>query len=172
MIDRIDIVTRPGHRSQGQLHAGGRTMLCALGRSGIGIKRREGDGVTPLGRHRLLSIQTRHDRSVGLGPVRAYEPIRPNDGWCDAVTDRNYNRRVPLPYPASHESLWREDALYDVIGILDVNIRQRLTCGGSAIFFHLATPDYRQTEGCMAISRADMRWLLPRLGPETLFIVR
>ena len=62
----------------------------------------------------------------------------------------------------------RDDRLYDVVIVMDHNITSRMSLGGSAIFFHIAKPDYPPTEGCVAISPADMRWLLPRIGPKTV----
>ena len=140
-------------------------MRCALGRSGIGINKREGDGKTPRGTFDLLNVRIRHDKmktNISGLPIR---PIRKGQGWCDALGDRNYNREVKLPYAASHEVLMRDDHLYDVFIVLDFNIRNRMSRGGSAIFFHLARETYTPTEGCVAISRADMKWLLPRLRP-------
>ena len=40
--------------------------------------------------------------------------------------DRNYNRPVRLPYPASHEALYRDDALYDLLVVLSVEDQERL----------------------------------------------
>ena len=164
---------RPGNATQGLLHAGNRTLRCALGRSGIGIKRGEGDGVTPLGRFRLLGAMIRAERISVRSAAIDLTQILPTDGWCDAPGDRNYNRPVGLPYPASHEKLSRDDHLYDVAIVMDYNITRRLTAkgGGSAIFFHLARDNYSPTEGCVAISRRDMLWLLPRIGPETEMVI-
>lgn len=164
----LTVRTAPGSKTRGLLTADGRTMPCALGRSGIGIKRGEGDGITPLGRFSLLSAMVRADRVPVRSSRFALTFIGPHDGWCDATGDRNYNCPVPLPYPASHEKLAREDHLYDIAIVMDHNITQRMSVGGSAIFFHLAHDDYRPTEGCIAISREDMLWLLPRIGPETV----
>lgn len=72
---------------------------------------------------------------------------------------------------ASHEKLKRDDHLYDMVVVMDHNVTRHLSVGGSAIFFHLAYDDYRPTEGCVAISRRDMEWLLPRIGPQTIMIV-
>jgi L,D-peptidoglycan transpeptidase YkuD (ErfK/YbiS/YcfS/YnhG family) len=101
----------------------------------------------------------------------ALHRIGRGDGWCDEQGDRNYNCPVGLPYRASHEQLWRQDHLYDVALVMDFNIRQHLGVGGSAIFFHIAHEDYRPTEGCVAVSRTDMLWLLPRIGTRTVMIV-
>lgn len=98
-------------------------------------------------------------------------PIRACDGWCDEPGDRNYNRKVCLPYDGCHESLARSDHLYDTVIVLDFNICRRMQVGGSGIFFHLARSKYTPTEGCVAISSSDMDWLLPRVGPRTVMVI-
>ncbi len=171
MLNLLRVRKNPGSKTEGLLVAESRAIRCALGRSGIGIKRGEGDGITPLGAHRLIEAYIRTD-SV---PIRAshfpLSEINEQDGWCDAVGDANYNRHVNLPYPASYERMKRDDHLYDVVVVMDHNITRRMSVGGSAIFFHLAHDDYRSTEGCVAISRKDMLWLLPQIGPETVMMV-
>lgn len=170
-LKTLHVRPRPGHRCQGQLLAAGRIIRCALGRSGIGINKREGDGKTPVGRFALLALHLRPNTFCQSHHAFAVNLITPNQGWCDAVEDRNYNRLVSLPYPASHEKLTRDDHLYDVFLEMDYNSSRRLGRGGSAIFFHLAHDDYRPTEGCVTISRADMAWLLPRIGPHTQIVI-
>ncbi|MHB2266968.1 L,D-transpeptidase family protein [Aliihoeflea sp. PC F10.4] len=169
------MVVRPAplDQRQGLLAIGGRVIRCALGKGGISAFKREGDGATPLGRMRVLSAYVRRDRMRPLASGLSLTPIRAADGWCDAPGDRNYNWPVRLPYPASCERMRRDDHLYDVVIVLDANIRPRRRGMGSAIFFHLARPGYLPTEGCVAVSRRDMEWLLPRLSPRTnLTVVR
>jgi L,D-peptidoglycan transpeptidase YkuD (ErfK/YbiS/YcfS/YnhG family) len=131
------------------------------------MRKREGDGATPSGVWRLTQVLYRADRvqrpRTGL-PVR---PLKVDDGWCDAVGDRNYNRAVRHPYAASAERLWREDALYDVIVVLDHNRRPRVQGAGSAIFMHVARPGYRPTEGCIALARHHLALVLARAGSST-----
>jgi L,D-peptidoglycan transpeptidase YkuD (ErfK/YbiS/YcfS/YnhG family) len=92
-------------------------------------------------------------------------------GWCDAPGDRRYNRLVRLPYAASHEKLWRDDHLYDVVIVTDHNLRPTLRGGGSAIFFHVREPKGGPTGGCIAVDLADMRKLLPHIGRKTRLVV-
>jgi L,D-peptidoglycan transpeptidase YkuD (ErfK/YbiS/YcfS/YnhG family) len=91
--------------------------------------------------------------------------IAAHDGWCDAPADRNYNRPVRLPYAATAEHLWRSDALYDVVVVLDYNERPCMRGRGSAIFMHVARPGYAPTEGCIALARPHLLRLLERLAP-------
>ncbi|MCO6391439.1 L,D-transpeptidase family protein [Aliihoeflea aestuarii] len=167
------MVVRPAplDQRQGLLCVAGRVIRCALGRGGIKTIKREGDGATPLGSMRLMHAFVRRDRMRPLFSGLSLKPIGEDDGWCDAPADRNYNRPVSLPYKASHERMRRGDHLYDVVIVLDANMRPRKRGMGSAIFFHLARPGYLPTEGCVAISRRDLEWLLPRLSPKTVLTV-
>jgi L,D-peptidoglycan transpeptidase YkuD (ErfK/YbiS/YcfS/YnhG family) len=99
-------------------------------------------------------------------------PLRPTDGWCDAVGDRNYNRWVKHPYPASAERLWREDGLYDVVIVLSFNVVPRIQGRGSAIFIHCARPGYPPTAGCIALACAQLLRLVERLPPRARICVR
>ena len=150
---------------RGSVRLGDLNLPCALGRSGRRVRKREGDGATPVGCWRALGVLYRADRvgrpSTGL-PVRR---IRPSDGWCDAPADRNYNRPVRIPYAASAESLWRSDRLYDVVVVLGYNTRPRMRGRGSAIFMHVARPGYAPTEGCIALKQEHLLLLLRQLGP-------
>ncbi len=165
-------VTALSYRSdRGWLADGTRRYPVALGRSGRRARKREGDGATPRGLWRLLEVFYRPDR--GLRP-RSGLPIRrisQGDGWCDAPNDRNYNRPVRLPYPASAEDLWRTDHLYDLVVVLDHNRRPRVRGGGSAIFLHIARAGYRPTEGCIALSAKDLTQLIGRLRPGAQILV-
>lgn len=162
----------PRTTTRGLLQAGRRVLPCALGRSGIGAVKREGDGRSPHGSYRLLSAMFRADRTKIRKSRLPARRITAAGGWCDAVGHRLYNRPVTLPFPASHEKLKRKDHLYDLVIVMDHNISRHMTRGGSAIFFHLAHDDYRPTEGCVAISPAHMHWLWPRLGTKTRLVLR
>ena len=165
----LHVCVRSSHATRGRLLGGGVDMAAAIGRSGLMARKREGDGASPRGEFRILGGFYRPDR-FRVKPRSGVPllPLRQDDGWCDDPADRNYNRPVPHPYPASHEAMWRGDHVYDIVLVLDFNIRPRIRGGGSAIFFHLARSDYRPTAGCLALSRADMLKLLPRLSTRTV----
>lgn len=160
-----------GRANQGFLDLGFTRIPCRLGRTGKRALKREGDGATPRGRMAVLSVYFRRDRISRPSTMLATRSLSQEDGWCDAPTDRNYNRRVRHPYPASAEHLWRTDHLYDVIGVLDYNIDPRCRGRGSAIFLHLMHPDGNPTEGCIAVRQEDVKRLLCWIGPKTEFII-
>lgn len=141
-------------RFQGQVHR------CALGKGGIRADKREGDGATPPGLLRITRLLYRADRGARPAGALPAEPIAPADGWCDDPAHADYNRQVSLPHPARCEELWRADAVYDVIGVLDWNLSPVRAGRGSAIFLHLARPDFSPTEGCVALEERALRGLL------------
>jgi L,D-peptidoglycan transpeptidase YkuD (ErfK/YbiS/YcfS/YnhG family) len=142
-----------------------------LGRSGLTSRKREGDGATPRGTYRPETARFRPDRLRRPRTSLALSRIAPDEGWCDAAGDRNYNRPVRHPYPGSAERLWRTDGLYDAFVVLDYNRRPRIQGRGSAIFLHIAPEGRKPTEGCVALSRRDLLKVLPRLGPRTRIVI-
>ncbi|HEX5379264.1 MAG TPA: L,D-transpeptidase family protein [Phenylobacterium sp.] len=156
--------------SDGRFDLGGRWCDCALGREGVvpAAEKREGDGCSPLGVWPVRRVLYRPDSAFATLPALTTlgvpcAPIAPDDGWCDAPGDPRYNRPVKLPYPASAERMWRDDHLYDIVVVLGHNDDPVTPLMGSAIFLHLAKPDYSGTEGCVALQAGDMIELLSKL---------
>ncbi|MBO6686975.1 MAG: L,D-transpeptidase family protein [Henriciella sp.] len=144
--------------ARGKFSGNGLTCQCALGRGGVVVadQKREGDGTSPQGIWRMNRVFYRPDRLARPDTALPVVPLREIDGWCDAPEHPLYNRAVTLPFEASHEKLWREDHVYDLIVELSHNSDPVIPALGSAVFFHLAHDDYRQTEGCVAILREHM----------------
>ncbi len=139
----------------------GRTLRCAVGRGGIAVDKREGDGATPTGRFALRRALYRPDRLIAApatGLPRA--ALTEQDGWCDDPADAAYNQPVRLPFGAHHERLWRDDGLYDVIVVLGHNDRPVVAGLGSGIFLHVAAPGFAPTEGCVALALDDLLGVL------------
>jgi L,D-peptidoglycan transpeptidase YkuD (ErfK/YbiS/YcfS/YnhG family) len=144
------------------------TFPCALGKSGIIRRKREGDGGTPAGRFRVLRLWWRNDQ--GKRP-RTSLPLRittRNDSWCDDARSPRYNRPVKLPFALSHEKMWRDDHLYDLVVELDCNMRPAIRGRGSAIFMHVARPGFLPTEGCIALEKRVLKRLLAHVGKRTV----
>jgi L,D-peptidoglycan transpeptidase YkuD (ErfK/YbiS/YcfS/YnhG family) len=143
-----------------------------VGRGGIAVKGGEGDGISPLGCWPIRRVLYRADRLAPPATVFAVAPIAPDDGWCDAPDHALYNRPVRLPFAASHEEMWRADALYDLVVVLGHNDDPVVPGVGSAVFLHVARPDYGPTAGCAALARADLLEFLALAGAETRLCFR
>ena len=148
----------------GRLHWSGGSAVAAVGRSGVRADKREGDGTTPEGIFPLLSIYYRPDRMAPPLSQLPVDALAPDDGWVDDPSDANYNRLVTLPYPASAERMWRDDQLYDALVVIGYNTDPVVPGAGSAIFLHIATPNFAPTAGCVAVSRDVLLGVLPLLG--------
>jgi len=143
----------------------------AIGLPGIAIKSGEGDGITPIGAFPVREIFYRADRIAKPQTSLPLRAIAKDDGWCDAPDDPNYNRLVKLPYPASTEQMWREDHLYDLVAVLGYNDDPVVPEKGSAIFLHLARPDYSHTQGCVALAYDDAVAAIAQLRPGDQVVI-
>ncbi len=144
----------------------GRLFPCSVGKGGIRIEKREGDGATPVGQHRIVDMFYRPDR------IRPPQPwaraIGQTDLWSDASGDSAYNTLVRAPYAASHEVMRRADPLYDLVFITDYNWPDAEAGKGSAIFLHQWRRPGFPTEGCIAFRRDHLRWIAERITPGTI----
>jgi len=165
-------ICRDASFPQGHLRAGLLNLSCTLGRTGISHSKHEGDGATPAGRWPLLFGFYRADHMPRPRAYTQLEAIKQDLGWCDEPSSPLYNRPVRLPFEPSHEDMWRDDGLYDLVIVLGQNLKVRHKGGGSAIFMHCARPDFTPTAGCVALQPQDFRRLLPRLSKKTVLIVR
>jgi L,D-peptidoglycan transpeptidase YkuD (ErfK/YbiS/YcfS/YnhG family) len=167
ILPLIRVRTRPGRRTHGVLLANGRAIPVVLGRSGILANKREGDGATPRGRFRPLRLWWRPDRGPRPATALTVRRIDRHVAWCEDPADRRYNRPFRRAANEPGDRLWRDDGLYDLVVEIDHNTRPRTAGRGSAVFLHVARPDRRPTQGCVAMSAGELRQLLARIGPRT-----
>jgi L,D-peptidoglycan transpeptidase YkuD (ErfK/YbiS/YcfS/YnhG family) len=160
-----DLVLTPlGLRFQGRLYP------CTVGKTGTTPRKREGDGATPCGTHRIVGMLYRADRIAR--PSDWALPIGLNDLWSDDPADVDYNMMVRAPYPHSHEKLRRADPLYDLVILTDWNWPYPVKGHGSAIFIHQHRRPGYPTEGCIALSRDHLLQIAKRIKHKTRLIVR
>jgi L,D-peptidoglycan transpeptidase YkuD (ErfK/YbiS/YcfS/YnhG family) len=164
----MDLIVTGG----GEARWGEQRWRCALGPAGIAAEKREGDGATPAGRFAFRRLLYRPDRLAPPQTGLPVLPLSPVDGWCDDPADPLYNRPVRLPYRARHERLWLESAVYDLILLLGHNDDPVAPGSGSAVFLHLARPDYSPTQGCIAMAKPDLLAMLATAGPGDCVDVR
>lgn len=160
--------------ADGFLDIGPRRVRCALGKAGVtpAAEKREGDLASPAGVWPIRRVLYRPDRGPAPATDLPVEALAPDDGWCDAPDDRDYNRPVKLPHATSCEKMWRDDSLYDLVVVLGHNDDPPKPAMGSCIFLHLARPGYLPTEGCVAVTREDLQELLAAAHPGDAVEIR
>jgi L,D-peptidoglycan transpeptidase YkuD (ErfK/YbiS/YcfS/YnhG family) len=146
---------------------------CALGKEGCApaADKKEGDGKSPLGKWPIRFVYYRPDRITPPTTQLRLVPLSPAGGWCDDPNSPHYNQPVALPFAASHEKLWRDDQVYDLIAVLGYNDDPVVPGKGSAIFLHLARENYEGTEGCVALNREHMLQLLQEADAESYICI-
>ena len=140
---------------------------CALGKRGIGYKRKEGDLITPKGRYKIKYILYRKDRVKKFQTKIKKIVIKKNMGWCDDPNSRNYNKLISLPSSYTHEKLFKKENIYDIILVLNYNMNPVIKNKGSAIFIHVAKKNYKKTEGCIALKKVQLLKIIKKLNKNT-----
>ena len=140
---------------------------CALGKAGIKKKIMEGDNITPKGIFKIVKIYYRLDKIKEIKTLIKKIKIKKNMGWCDDPKSRSYNQQIKLPTKYSHEKLYRNDNLYDLIAVLNYNIDPIIKNKGSAIFLHIAKNSYQDTKGCIALKKKHLIEIISKIKKNT-----
>ena len=139
---------------------------CSIGKRGIGYKKKEGDLITPRGLYKIKFVLYRKDRIKKIMSKIKKINIKKNMGWCNDPKHKKYNSLINIKEKIKHEKMFRGDRKYDLVVVLDYNLKKPIPFKGSAIFIHL-TNNYKPTAGCIAISKNDMLVLLKILNKKT-----
>ena len=144
---------------------------CALGKAGIGNKKIEGDNITPKGIFKIVKIYYRKDRIKKIYSKFKLIKITKKIGWCDDPKSKNYNELVNLPSQYGYEKLYRKDNIYDLILVLDYNLKPIIKNKGSAIFIHIARKNYKKTAGCITLKKNHLISLVKKIKKNTRVII-
>jgi len=146
-------------------------IKCALGKRGITSKKVEGDKKTPRGTFTLKSIFYRKDRVSKIKSSLLKKKIKKNMGWCDDIRSKYYNKMINFPFNLSAEKLWLKENIYDVVVVINYNLKPVIKEKGSAIFLHIAKKNYQSTNGCIAIKKKDILLLISKVNNKTKIII-
>ena len=133
-------------------------LKASIGKNGtiLADDKVEGDLKTPKGRYCVTHGFYRPDKIKCPKSVIPFTPIEPHFGWCDASSHPFYNQKILKPFDASHEDLWRDDDVYDLILVTDHNTNPIVPGKGSAVFIHIARNNFEPTAGCLALLVQDL----------------
>ena len=140
---------------------------CALGKSGIGKKKIEGDNITPKGIFDIVKIYYRSDRVKKISSKFRLIKITKKMGWCDDPNSKKYNQIINIPYNFGYEKLYRKDNVYDLIIVLNYNMNPITKNKGSAIFIHVAKKKFKKTAGCVALKKRELIKLISVISNHT-----
>ena len=141
-------------------------LKCTLGKAGVEIKKREGDNITPKGTYKIINIFYRKDRIKKISSKLRLVAITKQMGWCDDPDSKYYNQLIKLPTEYSHEKFFRKDNIYDLVLVLNYNMKPIIKNKGSAIFIHVAKKN-KKTAGCIALSKMDLITLIKKIDKKT-----
>ena len=83
-------------------------VKCAVGKRGIGYKKKEGDLITPVGKYKIKFILYRKDRVKKIQSKLKKVVIKKNMGWCDDPNSKHYNKLINLPFNFKYEKLFKK----------------------------------------------------------------
>ena len=112
-------------------------IKCAIGKRGIGNKKREGDKITPIGKFKIKTILYRKDRISHFKSKINKLSIKNDMGWCDDPKSKKYNKLINLPFKYSYEKLFKRENIYDIVLVLNYNMSPIKKNKGSVIFIHV-----------------------------------
>ena len=142
-------------------------VKCAVGKRGIGIKKKEGDFITPVGKYKIKFIFYRKDKVKKLQTILKKFPIDNKMGWCNDPKSKKYNKPIKYPFNFSSEKLFRKDNIYDIILVLNYNMSPVKKNRGSAIFIHVSKKNYKSTKGCIAVKKIQLLKILRNIKKNT-----
>ena len=82
-------------------------IKCAIGKRGIGVKKKEGDQITPKGKYKIVEILYRQDRIQAFNSNVKKTIIKRNMGWCDDPKSKHYNKLITFPFKYRAEKLFK-----------------------------------------------------------------
>jgi L,D-peptidoglycan transpeptidase YkuD (ErfK/YbiS/YcfS/YnhG family) len=143
-----------------------------VGRNGLRLNRREGDGTTPIG---MFTIGSRmYGNQPNPGVKFRYTRLRCGDWWVEDPASRAYNtfQRIGCgrrpPFRTTTPDMSKDTTAYAYLAVIEFNMNPIVRGRGSGIFLHVQTGS--PTNGCVSLRRAQLlavlRWLSPAATPR------
>jgi L,D-peptidoglycan transpeptidase YkuD (ErfK/YbiS/YcfS/YnhG family) len=143
-----------------------------VGRKGLRLNRREGDGTTPIG---MFSIGRRmFGNAPNPGVKFLYTRLRCGDWWVEDPASPAYNtfQRIGCgrrpPFKVTTPDMSKDTRAYAYLAVVEFNMNPVFPGRGSGIFLHVQTGS--PTNGCVSLPRGQLlrvlRWLTPAASPR------
>ena len=149
-----------------------------VGRNGLRVDRREGDGTTPIGTFPIGA--TMYGNSPNPGVRFRYVRLHCGDWWVEDPRSPAYNTFQRLrcgvrpPFKVTTPDMSNDRHAYAHLAVVEFNMHPVVPGRGSGIFLHAQTGS--PTNGCVSLRRPDLvhvlRWLSPAASPWIAIVVR
>lgn len=150
-----------------------KVFFCQVGKGGVVPKylKKEGDKKTPSGRYKINKIFIKKKPTL-TNKIKTFSNKKTfyfdnNYIWCDDITSNFYNKCIKRKFNQNlnfrFEELFRDDNVYDYFIDLNYNRKPIIKGKGSAIFIHSSFDDLRPTNGCIALSKKNLKFLINNL---------
>jgi L,D-peptidoglycan transpeptidase YkuD (ErfK/YbiS/YcfS/YnhG family) len=143
-----------------------------VGRNGLRLNRREGDGTTPIGMFTLGSRMYGNQPNPGV--KFRYTRLRCGDWWVEDPASPAYNtfQRIGCgrrpPFRTTTPDMSKDTTAYAFLAVIEFNMNPIVRGRGSGIFLHVQTGS--PTNGCVSLRRPELlrvlRWLSPSTSPQ------
>jgi L,D-peptidoglycan transpeptidase YkuD (ErfK/YbiS/YcfS/YnhG family) len=143
-----------------------------VGRNGLRLNRREGDGTTPIGMFSIARRMFGNDPNPGV--KFRYTRLRCGDWWVEDPASPAYNtfQRIGCgrrpPFRVTTPDMSKDKRAYAYLAVVEFNMNPVFPGRGSGIFLHVQTGS--PTNGCVSLPRAQLlrvlRWLTPAASPR------
>ena len=87
--------------------------------------KKKGDLITPKGTFKVINVFYRPDK---LNKIKSGIPvfeIKRKYRWCTDPRNHNYNSLIVGKTNCTYENLYREDDIYDLVVVLNYNLRKK-----------------------------------------------
>ena len=150
-----------------------KVFFCQVGKGGVVPKylKKEGDKKTPYGRYKINKIFIKK-KTVLLNKLKTSLNNKTYNFdnkyiWCDDISSPLYNKCIKKKTGQnlnfSFEELFRDDDVYDYFIELNYNRKPIIKGKGSAIFIHISFENLRPTNGCIALSKKNLKFIINNL---------
>ena len=159
-----------------------KVYFCQVGKGGVVPKysKKEGDKKTPCGKYKINKIFIKK-KSILINKIKTFSKTQicnfdKNYIWCDDVSSHFYNKCVKKKSKQNlnfrFEELFRDDDVYDYFIELNYNRKPIIKGKGSAIFIHISFENLSPTNGCIALSKKNLKFLINNLQKNKLHIYK
>ena len=143
-----------------------------VGRNGLRVNRREGDGTTPIGTFPIMPRM--YGNAPNPGVKFRYTRLRCGDWWVEDPRSHAYNTfqrigcGVKPPFKVTTPDMSKSPRAYEYLAVVGFNTSPVVPGRGSGIFLHVQV--HNSTNGCISIPRPQLlrvlRWLTPAAAPQ------